>query len=185
MNPTKTICLFALVILTLGCGASKKVSHTTTAISAPLNVKKKTPLAQKDLKRWSHLDIVKDTVPGMSVDRAYAELLKDKKGVKVIVGIVDSGVDIQHEDLKASIWTNQKEIAGNGIDDDKNGFIDDIHGWNFLGAITNEHNEMDRILKNKNLVDDATYEKAKVAHDIQVEEYTKGKIRLEEMLAIL
>jgi hypothetical protein len=67
----------------------------------------------------------------MSVDRAYSELLKDKK-VKVIVGIVDSGVDIEHEDLKSVIWTNSKEIAGNGIDDDNNGYIDDIHSWNFL-----------------------------------------------------
>ena len=81
---------------------------------------------------WSHLDLAKDSVPGMSVDKAYAELLKGKKGVKVIVGIVDSGVDIDHEDLKSVIWTNKKEIAGNGKDDDKNGYIDDIHGWNFL-----------------------------------------------------
>jgi hypothetical protein len=51
---------------------------------------------------------------GMSVDRAYSELLKDKKGIKVIVGIIDSGVDIEHEDLKSVIWTNSKEIAGNG-----------------------------------------------------------------------
>jgi subtilisin family serine protease len=50
----------------------------------------------------------------MSVDRAYSEL-KDKKGIKVIVGIIDSGVDIEHEDLKSVIWTNSKEIAGNGI----------------------------------------------------------------------
>jgi subtilisin family serine protease len=50
----------------------------------------------------------------MSVDRAYSELLKDKKGIKVIVGIIDSGVDIEHEDLKSVIWTNSKEIAGNG-----------------------------------------------------------------------
>jgi subtilisin family serine protease len=61
----------------------------------------------------------------MSVDRAYSELLKDKRN-KVIVGIIDSGVDIEHEDLKSVIWTNSKEIAGNGIDDDNNGYVDDI-----------------------------------------------------------
>lgn len=108
---------------------------------------KTTPVAEKDLQRWSHLDLVKDTLPGMSVDKAYTELLKGKKGKKVIVGIVDSGVDINHEDLKTVIWTNPKEIAGNGIDDDKNGYIDDIHGWNFLGNAVHEQLEMTRIVK--------------------------------------
>ncbi|MES2573363.1 MAG: S8 family peptidase [Bacteroidota bacterium] len=189
MNPTKTLCLSALAILTLaGCGTSRQVSNTTatfTAISAPLNIKKNKPLAEKDLKRWSHLDIIKDTVPGMSVDRAYAELLKDKKSVKVIVGIVDSGVDIGHDDLKSVIWTNEKEIAGNGIDDDKNGFIDDIHGWNFIGTISKEHYEADRILKNKSLVDEATYQLAKTDYDKKTEENTKGKERFSIMLKTL
>jgi subtilisin family serine protease len=68
------------------------------------------------------------------------------KGIKVIVGIIDSGVDIEHEDLKSVIWTNSKEIAGNGIDDDNNGCV---HGWNFLGDITKENLEYERILKIK------------------------------------
>jgi subtilisin family serine protease len=108
---------------------------------------KKSPLTEQQLQRWSHLDIEKDTIPGMSVDKAYAELLKSKKGVKVIVAVVDSGVDIKHEDLKAAIWTNKKEIPNNGKDDDKNGFVDDVHGWNFLGESNNETLEMVRILK--------------------------------------
>jgi subtilisin family serine protease len=95
----------------------------------------------------------------MSVDRAYSELLKDKKGIKVIVGIIDSGVDIEHEDLKSVIWTNSKEIAGNGIDDDNNGYVDDIHGWNFLGDITKENLEYERIIKDKTLVDEVTYKR--------------------------
>jgi subtilisin family serine protease len=78
--------------------------------------------------------------------------LKIKKGIKVIVGIIDSGVDIEHEDLKSVIWTNSKEIAGNGIDDD-NGYVDDIHGWNFLGDITKENLEYERIIKDKTLVE--------------------------------
>jgi subtilisin family serine protease len=73
---------------------------------------------------------------------------KIKKGIKVIVGIIDSGVDIEHEDLKSVIWTNS-EIAGNGIDDDNNGYVDDIHGWNFLGDITKENLEYERIIKDK------------------------------------
>lgn len=62
--------------------------------------------------------------------------LLDEKGEAepVIVAVLDSGIDIDHEDLKDNIWRNEDEIAGNGIDDDHNGYIDDIHGWNFLGG---------------------------------------------------
>lgn len=52
----------------------------------------------------------------------------------VIVAVLDTGLDMEHEDIKANLWTNTKEIAGNGIDDDKNGYIDDIHGWDFIGS---------------------------------------------------
>ncbi|MBP6181294.1 S8 family peptidase [Flavobacterium sp.] len=189
MNSIKPIYISAFALLALiGCGASKQVSNSTitgTAISAPLNIKKVAAINESDLKRWSHLDIVKDTIPGMSVDKAYAELLKDKKGVKVIVGIVDSGVDIEHQDLKSVVWTNTKEIAGNGIDDDKNGYIDDIHGWNFLGDITKEHYEYERIIKNKSVVDEVTYQAAKAANDVKVSDAAKGKVRLEQMLVTL
>jgi subtilisin family serine protease len=94
-------------------------------------IAKKGALTENELKRWSHLDLDKDSIPGMSVDRVYSELLKGKTSTPVIVGIVDSGVDIEHEDLKSVIWTNKKEIPGNKIDDDKNGYVDDIYGWNF------------------------------------------------------
>lgn len=146
------------------CGSQKMISTPVENIdNLPL---KTTPVAENDLKRWSHLDLVKDTVPGMSVDKAYAELLKSKKGQKVIVGIVDSGVDINHEDLKAVIWKNPKEIPGNGIDDDKNGYIDDIHGWNFLGDAVHEQLEMTRIVKK----------------GPGTPEYDKAKAKLEEEL---
>lgn len=189
MNTIKPIYLSAFALLVLaGCGASKQVSNSNAgliAISAPLNITKKAPITENDLKRWSHLDIVKDTIPGMSVDKAYAELLKNKKGVKVIVGIVDSGVDIEHQDLKSVVWTNKKEIAGNGIDDDKNGYIDDIHGWNFLGDITKENLEYERIIKNKSLVDEATYQSAKALNDKKIADATAGKARTEQMIVTL
>src|SRR5690606_11203127 len=89
----------------------------------------------------------KDTVPGMSVIRTYDEIIKNKKGKTVIVAIIDSGTDIEHEDLKNVLWTNKKEIPGNGKDDDNNGFIDDVHGWNFLGDIVGENMEFVRIIK--------------------------------------
>jgi subtilisin family serine protease len=155
---------FAFVLAS--CGSQKMISTPIENIdNLPL---KTTPVAENDLKRWSHLDLVKDTIPGMSVDKAYKELIKGKKGKKVIVGIVDSGVDINHEDLKAVIWTNPKEIAGNGIDDDKNGYIDDIHGWNFLGDAVHEQLEMTRIVKKGPGTPD--YDKAKA----ELEEELKG-----------
>ena len=137
-------------------------------------VAKKSALTESQLKRWSHLDIGKDSIPGMSVDRVYAELLKGRKGKKVIVGVVDSGVDIDHEDLKSVVWTNKKEIAGNGIDDDKNGYVDDIHGWNFLGDAGKENLEMTRILKK---ADDgsAEYKAAKEEYEKLLAENNQGK----------
>lgn len=85
-------------------------------------------------KGWHLLDKAKDGYSGISLEKAY-EFVKSKKikGKTVVVAVIDSGIDTLHEDLKAVLWTNPKEIPGNGIDDDHNGYVDDIHGWNFLG----------------------------------------------------
>ena len=84
---------------------------------------------------WFNLDLSADKVHGVSTEKAYNELLKNKKPKKtVLVAVIDSGVDPEHEDLKDIMWVNPKEIAGNGKDDDGNGYVDDIHGWNFLGG---------------------------------------------------
>ena len=89
---------------------------------------------QKPLpKNWSHLDPTKDSIAGISLNQAY-ELLKGRTSQPVIVGIIDSGVDIEHEDLKDIIWKNPKETPDNNADDDKNGYTDDLTGWNFMGA---------------------------------------------------
>jgi subtilisin family serine protease len=142
-------------------------------------VAKNGALTENELKRWSHLDLVKDSIPGMSVDKVYSELLKGKTSTPVIVGIVDSGVDIEHEDLKSVIWTNKNEIPGNKIDDDKNGYVDDVHGWNFLGNCTKENYEYERIINNKKLVDEATYLKAKAINDGKIEEANQTKFQIE------
>lgn len=131
-------------------GAILLLSFTTSLALAQSSVSyqvKKDSLSEIELQRWSHLDLLRDSIPGMSVDKAYNELLKDKKGNKVIVAVIDSGVDINHPDLKPVIWTNKKEIPNNKKDDDKNGFVDDIHGWNFLGESNLENYEFVRILK--------------------------------------
>lgn len=101
---------------------------------------------------WFNLDATNDKVNGVSSERAYKELLKDKKSTTIIVGVIDSGVDFNHEDLKGVMWTNPGEIAGNGIDDDKNGYIDDIHGWNFIGGkdgknVNDDNLEMTRLMR--------------------------------------
>ena len=90
--------------------------------------------AQEISKGWHLLDPEKDKVFGISLNRAY-QFLKEKKksSIPIIVAVLDSGVDTAHEDLKQVLWINKKEIAGNGIDDDKNGYVDDMYGWNFLG----------------------------------------------------
>lgn len=85
-------------------------------------------------RNWHLLSYEKDSVYGIGADRAYKELLKGKKSTPVVVAVIDSGIDTTHEDLRSVLWTNPKEIPGNGIDDDGNGYVDDIHGWNFLGG---------------------------------------------------
>ncbi|GAC1426225.1 MAG: S8 family peptidase [Flavisolibacter sp.] len=84
-------------------------------------------------KGWHLKDLQSSGFYGISLDKAY-QFVKGRKSHTVIVAVIDSGIDTTHEDLKAVLWTNQKEIPGNGIDDDGNGYIDDIHGWNFLGG---------------------------------------------------
>ena len=172
MKLIKLTYLSLIAALTLSLSAN---AQTTEKVA----VAKKGALTENELKRWSHLDLVKDSIPGMSVDKVYSELLKGKTSTPVIVGIVDSGVDIEHEDLKSVIWTNKKEIPGNKIDDDKNGYVDDINGWNFLGNITKENYEYERIINNKKLVDEATYLKAKAINDGKIEEANQTKFQIE------
>jgi len=94
-------------------------------------------MAQKAPINWYLNSPKEDKMFGAAVDNAY-ELLKDKQPQQVIVAVIDSGVEVDHEDLKDVIWVNEDEIPGNGIDDDKNGYVDDVHGWSFLGGATED-----------------------------------------------
>ena len=86
-------------------------------------------------KNWYQLDQATTGYYGISLDKAYSFVKSKKiKSKQVVVAVIDSGIDTLHEDLKPILWTNSKEIPGNGIDDDNNGYIDDVHGWNFLGG---------------------------------------------------
>lgn len=82
---------------------------------------------------WAFRNPQIDSLAGIDLYRAY-DLLKGRPFRTVIVAVIDNGFDINHEDLKDVIWTNPKEIPGNGIDDDHNGYVDDVHGWNFRSA---------------------------------------------------
>ncbi|MFS8082226.1 MAG: S8 family peptidase [Ginsengibacter sp.] len=82
---------------------------------------------------WHELDRGTTGYYGISLDKAY-DLLKGKKSKTVVVAVIDSGIDTLQEDLKPILWTNPGEIPGNGIDDDHNGYVDDVHGWNFIGG---------------------------------------------------
>jgi len=93
----------------------------------------------KQQYNWFNLDPQKDHIAGVGTEKAYETLLKGKKSYPIIVAVIDGGVDINHEDLKGKIWVNEKEIPGNGIDDDHNGYVDDINGWNFLGNANGEN----------------------------------------------
>ena len=143
-------------LLVMGCNSSLVLT------APPINYTNTSPkvaeLSDQQSRHWSHLDLQKDTIPGMSVDRAYSELLKKKKGEEVIVAVIDSGIDLDHEDIKDVLWTNPGEKAGDGIDNDGNGYIDDIHGYNFLGESYNEQMEMARILRLK--IGDEPYQAA-------------------------
>lgn len=152
MNITKQLYISAFAgILLTGCTSISKIP-VPNGIDNTINLpEKKESLSEEEMQRWSHADLRKDTIPGMSIAKAY-EFLGEKKGVEVIVAIADSGVDIEHEDLREVAWVNPKETVKNNIDDDKNGYVDDIHGWNFLGnasgKIVNEDQlEITRLVK--------------------------------------
>ena len=86
-------------------------------------------------KNWYLQDKDSSGIYGISLDKAYGFVKAKKiKSKQVVVAVIDSGIDTLHEDLKPVMWTNPKEIPANGIDDDKNGYIDDVHGWNFIGG---------------------------------------------------
>lgn len=139
---------FAGIFLLNSCGS------TAPILSTPIENIDQTPvkfskLTEVEKKGWSHFDLKKDTVPGVSLNLAYEKLVRPN-GKTVIVAVIDSGIDITHEDLRNNIWINEDEVPNNGIDDDKNGYIDDVNGWNFLGEANNEQLEFVRLLASKN-----------------------------------
>jgi subtilisin family serine protease len=139
---------------------------------------------EKKHLNWHNLDNAANNVMGTSVEKAWVELLNNRQSKKtIIVAIIDSGIDIDHEDLKESIWVNEDEIPDNNIDDDHNGFVDDIHGWNFIGNskgenINFENMEFTRIYRAGE--SHPNYQSAKALYLAELEKQNKQKTRLEE-----
>jgi subtilisin family serine protease len=166
-------------ILFYGCGSA-------AIISTPIENIDNTPTKFNDLtdaeeKVWGHLDLVKDTIPGMSVQKAYDEIIKNRKGKTVIVAVIDAGIDTKHEDLNDVMWVNKKEIPNNGKDDDNNGFIDDIHGWNFLGDTYDEQFEYVRLLVSGN-TNNPRYNEAQEEYNKESQKYGSMKAQYEAIL---
>jgi cell wall-associated protease len=126
-----------------------KSSMMMMVLALSLNAFAQTSIKEPLPNGWHLQDMKTSGANGISLDKAY-QLVKGKKSKTVIVAVIDSGVDTLHEDLKEILWRNPKEVPGNGIDDDKNGYVDDIYGWNFLGNkdgknVTVDSYERDRV----------------------------------------
>jgi subtilisin family serine protease len=181
LRPLAFILLSALLLS--ACGS-------TSLVSTPLENIDSVPLKISDLddaqkKRWGHADLLRDTIPGMSVDRAYTEVLPNlKPKEKVVVAVLDSGIDLTHEDLDEVLWVNAKEVPGNGKDDDGNGYVDDVHGYNFLGEGLHEQLEFARILR-LGLGDAALQAKARAELEKELPEAGANKQRYEQILQVV
>ncbi len=111
-------------------------------ISFPRGYSQGLPIDSLDTSylNWHNKDFNLSHVAGTNVDKVYKELIKDKKPKKtIVVAVIDSGVELDHDDLTGNIWVNEDEIEGNGMDDDLNGYVDDMHGWNFIGNKNGEN----------------------------------------------
>ncbi|GAA3605028.1 S8 family peptidase [Flavivirga amylovorans] len=138
MNNRFNICAVVATcyFLLLATGCKTIQSTTSNLVPTPIVNNgaltfKQTALPEDVLPIWSYLDLVSDSISGMSLDKAK-QIVANKKVKPLIVAVIDSGTDLEHEVLQGLVWSNPKEVVGNQKDDDSNGYIDDINGWNFL-----------------------------------------------------
>ena len=153
----------ALVSL-LGCSTTKSLPSNDTPLeetntepiseTVEASTVEEAPVSEEELmNRWVHLEGPEGKYVGVGTDRLYATNLSGKKPKRtVIVAVIDSGIDIEHEDLRNVIWVNEDEVPGNNIDDDQNGFIDDRNGWNFIGGPNGEQVSYDTFEVTRELV---------------------------------
>lgn len=181
----RTILVFLVFSFFMSC--TKKVYNF---ISNKEVLNKKLPLTESQKKIWQNFDIEKDTIFGVSLNTAHKKFAENKKQNEVIIAVLDTEFDIEHEAIKKYVWFNTKEISNNNIDDDKNGYVDDINGWNFVGnnnreSIINSSFECSRILRYyKNLVilnkqDSLLFKKATVLQSEIDKKYVQQKERID------
>ena len=133
------ICLFSLLVSN-SCGKRVAYPEKLDIPIVSLNTLKKESPSEEDLKTWHFKDVFIDTIPGISLNKAYG-LLGHMVPDTIIVAVLDMSIDIEHEDLAHSIWYNAREIPSNGLDDDNNGYVDDVNGWNFIGWTNNRSSQ--------------------------------------------
>ena len=146
MNNKLIIFLASLLVLSMACSSTKDLiipAGDMAVIDLPARTSRLSP---EQARAWNQADLMTDTIPGISLEKAY-QYLDGRSSTTVIVGVADTGLDVDHEDLKDVVWKNGKEVQ-NGKDDDGNGFVDDLSGWNFLGDTYNENLEMTRMVRN-------------------------------------
>lgn len=165
-------CLFLSIFCSLAVLQAHSQQYDSTAIP----------------KDWHLKDPETDHVQGISAEKAYQTLLKGQPSRTVIVAIIDSGIDIDHEDLRSVIWTNEGEIPDNGIDDDNNGYIDDVHGWNFIGGkdgnVNQDTDELTRTyVKLKKQFEGVDEKKIPKKEREAYQDYLKVKDKFEKLLA--
>jgi subtilisin family serine protease len=180
-NTIKPFLILLLVsAILLGCAS------TGGMLSTPIENIDTSPIKVSDLtlaekQSWAHLDLAKDTIPGMSVNKAYSEIIKNKKGKAVIVAVIDSATDIDHEDLDGVIWVNKNEIPNNGKDDDNNGYVDDVNGWNFVGDGYDEQFEYVRLLASGDR-SNPRYAEAEALYNQEYQKYSELKTQFDQII---
>nr|BFF36194.1 S8 family peptidase [Tenacibaculum mesophilum] len=150
----KLIFLISIIFIVTSCKLSIE-RNILLKVSNVKNLKKKEKIDEETIDSWEYKDIETDTLPGISLEKAYATILKNKQPKKVVVAVLDSEVNINNKYFTNYIWNNLDEIAGNNLDDDGNGYVDDVNGWNFLGNnkgsnIINANYEYVRIVRKYN-----------------------------------
>jgi len=157
---TAPLCTAALLsLLLIGCSSTEPTTTPTatdgsSSDSAPDTTDARSSRPDTTTERaerpeeapqdWFHLDRERRRIPGLATRTAYESVLADQSPRDtVVVAIIDSGIDLDHEDLHASTWVNRDEVPNNGTDDDGNGYVDDRRGWNFIGGPDGEDVEQD------------------------------------------
>lgn len=193
------LALYGILVASLLSGCDNNKKDPANYPENPKDFKKlDTPT---NYGNWFIKDAEKDGYEGLSSDRAITQFnLKSER--EVIVAVLDSGVDIHHEDLQGKIWINAEETgldkngndkATNKIDDDENGFADDVHGWNFLGGADGSHinhetlemtREMVRYDKRVAAGENLSLEEKKYYAEVE-KAYNATKSETEEVLKVL